>query len=120
MRYIILIAFLVGCGESEDTTQWSFTLGAWEAPMCRGTLTLSPDKERPSAFEGVNMIGTWGCGVYGTEAHADLRTDGRAFLELETYPGFLNAVRGTIEADDAIVGDMLLNDAQVRFAAYRQ
>ncbi len=125
MRYILLALFVVGCGEAslpvDSTTNWSVTLGSWEAPMCgNGTMTLRPSAQK-APFEGATYLeGTWGCGVYGTAAHADIRDDGRVFLNLETEQGFMNGVRGTLEAGDAIAGDILLDDALVRFAAYRQ
>lgn len=124
MRYALLTLFLVGCGESslptDGTTNWSVTLGAWEAPVCQGLMSLSPShvaepRGMPPAF-----VGTWKCGGYGGQASGDVRSDGRVFLSLETTPGFLNGVRGTLADDNAIAGDILLNYVVTPFSAYRQ
>lgn len=117
MKYIMLALFAVGCGTSlppsDGTTDWSVTLGNWETPTCEGTMKLAP------AADG-RLTGSWACGTFGVAAHADIRTDGRVFLDLETSPGFLNGVRGTLADDDAIAGDILLDGSLVPFAAYRQ
>lgn len=123
MKYILALAFLAGCGASElpttGTTTWSATLGNWEAPTCQGAITL---KGSPSAdFAGqTDFSGSWSCGSYGTQASGNLTPDGRVFLDLETAPGYLNRMRGTLAAPDAISGDILIDGQQVPFAAYRQ
>jgi hypothetical protein len=123
MKKILLALFLVGCGNSlptDETTQWTVTLGSWETPTCEGAMTLTP-KAEPSPFADAAMFsGTWQCGSFGSLADADFRTDGRAFLNLERVSGGWMGVRGTFEAGDAIEGDMLTPDGLIRFAAYRQ
>jgi hypothetical protein len=121
MRKLLLLAFLVGCGGStinEGTTDWSVTLGNWESPTCEGAMRLAPTASADTSL--ARFVGEWKCGTFERVAHAEIRPDGRVFLELETSPGFLNGVRGTLADDDAIAGDILLDGQQVPFAAYRQ
>lgn len=123
-RLLLLALFLIGCGVArpldEGTTTWSVKLGSWESPTCQGTMTLAPNhaveqRGMPAAF-----VGSWTCGSLGGQASGDIRPDDSVFLNLETTPGFLNGVRGTLAADDAISGDILLDGQNVPFAAYRQ
>ncbi len=123
MKKLILLAFLVGCGGSSistDTTTWDVTLGSWETPTCQGSMTLAPNQASEPNGQPAAFVGSWTCGKFGTQASGDIRTDGRVFLNLETSPGFLNGVRGTLAADDAIAGDILIDGNTVPFAAYRQ
>lgn len=122
MKKMLLVLMLVGCGSTvtEGTTEWSVTLGDWETPTCKGTMTLAPNtavepRGMPPAF-----VGSWACGSFGTQASGDIRPDGRVFLNFETTPGFINGMRGTLADDDAIAGDILISDQNVSFAAYRQ
>lgn len=114
------LLFVVGCGSStiDSETQWSVTLGNWETPTCEGTMTLTPTESKDS--DAAKFVGSWTCGSFGRQANAEIRPDGRVFLDLETSPGFLNGVRGTLADDDAIAGDILLDGQTVSFAAYRQ
>jgi len=117
---MLLALFLVGCGGSisDGETSWSVTLGNWETPTCEGTMSLAPTVSADTNLS--RFVGEWKCGAFEREAHAEIRPDGRVFLDLETSPGFLNGVRGTLADEDAIAGDILLDNEQVPFAAYRQ
>lgn len=120
--YILLALFAVGCGSSslpvEGETQWSVTLGDWETPTCEGAMKLSASPSRDFVGQ-TDLAGTWKCGSFGQQASGQITPEGRAFLDLETTPGFLNHVRGTLEGDN-IAGDILLDGQTVPFAAYRQ
>lgn len=120
MKKLLLVAFLVGCGSTENTTDWSVTLGNWETPTCEGTMNLAPNTAVEPRSTPPALVGSWSCGTYGSKAWGDILPDGRVFLTLETTPGFNNGVRGTLADDDAIAGDILINDVITPFAAYRQ
>jgi len=115
MRYMILALVLTGCLASRpidgQSTTWTVTIGNWESPHCDGKMTVAAERSR--------LYGTWQCGRFGSRVSGEIRPDGRVFLDMETAPGFLNRVRGTMASDDAITGDILLDDVAVPFAAYR-
>ena len=122
MKLAILALVLVGCGSSlppsDTTTEWSVTLGNWEAPVCEGTMALSPAPFADTLI--TKLSGTWKCSAFTGAAEAQIHRDGRAFLDLESNPGNWNGVRGTLVDNDAIVGDITFDDRIQPFAAYRQ
>ena len=121
MKKILLALFLVGCGNSlptDETTQWTVTLGNWETPTCEGTMTLSPAPSQDFVGQ-TDLVGTWNCGAFGHQASGQITADRRVFLNLESNPGNWNGVRGELD-NDAIVGDIQFDDRTQPFMAVRQ
>lgn len=118
---LILTGLLIGCGENTplNETTYRVALGSWQAPMCTGAMTLTPNTVPEPHGMPPAFVGSWNCGSYGTRASGTINPDNSLFFDLETTPGFLNRINGTL-VGDAISGSITLNGRQVPFVADRK